>query len=192
MKAVPQIHPMGSPSRRETILGAATELFSDKGFAGTSMADLADKLGLSKAAIYHYFESKESIFQTLLQSSQEDLEELVNRHKKYPSGYLEARQILQEFAEFMYSHRNVVRLSLSEMHAEVKAQGPRGHQHFQRLQELLAGKKPTAERKMRARIAMGIIFLGIVPPPHEELSEVENLNLNLLVEIASNSLGINP
>ena len=90
----------------------------------------------------------------------------------------------------MFSHRNVVRLSLSEMHAEVKAQGPHGHRHFQRLQELLAGKRPTAERKMRARIAMGAIFLGIVPPPHEELPDVGKVNLNLLVEIASETLGI--
>ena len=43
---------------------------------------------------------------------------------------------------------------------------------------------------MRARIAMGVIFLGIVPPPDEELPEVGNVNLHLLVEIASETLGI--
>ena len=154
------------------------------------MSDLAENLRLSKAAIYHHFESKESIFQTLLQSSNEDLENLVNEHKKPPAGPAETRKILQQFADFMVSHRNVVRLALSEMQAEVKAQGPQGHQCMMRLQELLAGKKPTAESKMRARIAMGIIFLGIVPPPHEELTEKEDLNLELLVEIATDALAI--
>ncbi|MEI9907431.1 MAG: helix-turn-helix domain-containing protein [Actinomycetota bacterium] len=50
-------------------MATAAELFSTKGFAETSMADLAEQLGISKAAIYHHFESKESIFQTLLKSS---------------------------------------------------------------------------------------------------------------------------
>lgn len=171
---------------------AAAELFSANGFAGTSMSDLAEKLGLSKAAIYHYFESKESIFQTLLQSSNEDLEALIVKHKKFPSSSLETTAILREFAEFMLSHRDVVRLALSEMKADVTAQGPHGHQSMLRLQELLEGKKPTSESKMRARIAMGIIFLGIVPPPHAHLPEDEwDLDLDLLVEIASGALEVN-
>lgn len=178
-------------STREAILAAAAELFSANGFAGTSMSDLAEKLGLSKAAIYHYFDRKESIFQTLLQSSNEDLEVLTNKHKRFPTSREETTAILQEFAEFMLSHRDVVRLALSEMQADVIAQGPHGHQGMLRLQELLAGKKPTPESKMRARIAIGIIFLGIVPPPHAHLPEEWDLDLDLLVEIASGALNVN-
>ncbi len=171
-------------------MAAAAELFSANGFAGTSMSDLAEKLHLSKAAIYHHFESKESIFQTLLQSSNEDLEALTNKYKKFPTNSSQTSAILQEFAEFMLSHRDVVRLALSEMKADVMAQGPEAHHAMLRLQELLAGKKPTAESKMRARIAMGIIFLGIVPPPHAHVPEdwKWELNLDLLVEIASDAL----
>jgi len=171
-------------------LETAAELFSTKGFAGTSMSDLAEHLGLSKAAIYHHFESKESIFQTLLESSNEGLENLVSEHKKLPTDQSETRKILKQFAEFMFCHRSVVRLALSEMQAEVKAQGPQGHQCMLRLQQLLAGKRPTAESKMRAKIAMGIVFVGIIPPMHEAASKEEELNLDLLVEIASDALGI--
>jgi len=186
-----QIKPLNPPSTREAILAAAAQLFSAKGFAGTSMSDLAEKLGLSKAAIYHHFESKEVIFQTLLQSSNQDLEMLIGKHKKFPSNDLEKSEILLDFADFMISHRDVVRLALSEMQDDVMAQGPHGHQSMLRLQELLAGKKPTSESKMRARIAMGIIFLGIVPPPHAHLPEEWDLDLTLLVDIAVGALGVN-
>jgi len=186
-----QIKVPSPPSTREAILAAAAQLFSAKGFAGTSMSDLAEKLALSKAAIYHHFESKEVIFQTLLQSSNQDLEMLIGKHKKFPSNDLEKSEILLDFADFMISHRDVVRLALSEMQDDVMAQGPHGHQSMLRLQELLAGKKPTSESKMRARIAMGIIFLGIVPPPHAHLPEEWDLDLTLLVDIAVGALGVN-
>jgi hypothetical protein len=102
---------------------------------------------------------------------------------------LENTAILREFAEFMLSHRDVVRLALSEMKADVMAQGPQGHHAMLRLQELLAGKKPTSESKMRARFAMGIVFLGIVPPPQAHLPDEEwELDLALLVEIAAGAL----
>ena len=187
-----QDEPKNPASTREAILETAAELFSTKGFAGTSMADLAENLGLSKAAIYHHFESKESIFQNLLQSTNEELENLINEHKELPSSQSEMHAILKQFAEFMFSHRDVVRLALSEMHADVKAQGTQSHLSMLRLHQLLAGKRPTAESRMRARIAIGIVGVGILPPPHEGLPIGEDVNLDLLVNIASEALRISP
>ena len=37
----------------------ATRLFADRGFAGTSLQDIADATGLTRPALYHYFGSKE-------------------------------------------------------------------------------------------------------------------------------------
>jgi len=154
------------------------------------MSDLADNLGLSKAAIYHHFESKESILQNLLESINEDLESLVSELENLPVNNSNAHKVLRMFAEFVFSHRTVARLVLSEMPAEMKAQGPHSHECMSRLQQLLAGKKPTAESKIRARVAIGIIAAGIVPPPQEKLPSKEDVNLELLVSIASDALGI--
>jgi len=40
----------------------ATKYFSDHGYAGTSMRKVADYLGVSKSALYHYFPTKEDLF----------------------------------------------------------------------------------------------------------------------------------
>ena len=45
------------------ILDAALALFVEKGFAGTRLDDVAERAGLSKAAIYLYFEDKTALFQ---------------------------------------------------------------------------------------------------------------------------------
>jgi AcrR family transcriptional regulator len=49
-------------SRRQDILDHAVNLFLLKGYAGTSMADLAGSIGMQKASLYHHFPSKEALF----------------------------------------------------------------------------------------------------------------------------------
>lgn len=47
------------------ILDAASELFIEKGYDGTSLQDIINKTKLSKGAIYHHFSSKEEIFERI-------------------------------------------------------------------------------------------------------------------------------
>lgn len=47
--------------RRDAIVSAAAALYARRGFAGASIADLAQACGSSKSLIYHYFPSKDDI-----------------------------------------------------------------------------------------------------------------------------------
>ena len=51
---------------KERILAAALEMFSQNGYAGTHIRELSEYLGLVKSAMYRHFESKEAIWNTLL------------------------------------------------------------------------------------------------------------------------------
>ncbi len=51
---------------KERILEAALELFSQKGYEGTNIRELAASLGLVKSGIYKHYESKEEIWNALL------------------------------------------------------------------------------------------------------------------------------
>ena len=51
---------------KEKILAAALDLFSQKGYEGTNIRELAASLGLVKSGIYKHFESKEEIWNALL------------------------------------------------------------------------------------------------------------------------------
>lgn len=53
-------------NRREHILEAATRLFAEKGYEGASMSDLADRVGLRKASLFHHFASKEELREAVL------------------------------------------------------------------------------------------------------------------------------
>lgn len=53
------------------IIEAATELFAEHGFAGTSLQDIAEATGLTRPALYHYFASKEDLLSRLVSAATE-------------------------------------------------------------------------------------------------------------------------
>jgi AcrR family transcriptional regulator len=60
----------GKPSREiltSVLLDKAAGLFEARGFASTSLQDIADAVGLSRPSMYHYFRSKEALLQQLVQ-----------------------------------------------------------------------------------------------------------------------------
>jgi AcrR family transcriptional regulator len=72
---VPATPPRKSPSAlkstrrellRESILEAASNLFIQRGFQGTSMGDIAEAMGATRTALYYYFRNKEAILQELV------------------------------------------------------------------------------------------------------------------------------
>jgi len=50
-----------SNARRVEICRTAAQIFRDRGFDATSVSDIARALGMTKAGLYHYFESKEAL-----------------------------------------------------------------------------------------------------------------------------------
>jgi len=53
--------------RRNEILDAADELFSQKGFDGTSTNDILEKVGIARGTLYYHFKSKEGIMDALIE-----------------------------------------------------------------------------------------------------------------------------
>src|ERR1700734_3155859 len=71
----PAIEPLPNPSdalseptsTRDRILNAALDLFIEKGFDKTSLREIAEQIGVTKAALYYHFASKEDILMALHQ-----------------------------------------------------------------------------------------------------------------------------
>jgi AcrR family transcriptional regulator len=172
-----QNQPQEPITTRSAILIKAAQFFSQKGYAGTSMSDLAEDLGLSKAAIMN-----------LVQSTFQDMGVLVHEVESLPASKVNPSDVLRRFAEILFAHRQVVSLILFQLPSELRTPGIERREYMVRLQEILAGKKPTLERRIRARAATTIIATGIVPPPFGELQRGDEIDLTLLVRIAVDAL----
>lgn len=78
----------------KAILGAALAAFAERGYHGTSVRDIADRVGMSSAALYHHFPSKHDILVTLMREGIDrlvrDSEVTVGRHDDDPVAALAA------------------------------------------------------------------------------------------------------
>jgi len=56
----------GNPARRAEVVAVAAKLFSERGFRGTSMDDIARELGILKGSLYYWIDSKEALLADVL------------------------------------------------------------------------------------------------------------------------------
>lgn len=85
-------------STKDRILNEALVLFAEKGYKGANLRDLAARLGLSKSALYKHYDSKEHIWNALL-----------DRMIEYYGGRMGSQEHLPEIPE---DEEGLVRLSL--------------------------------------------------------------------------------
>ena len=80
---------------RERLLVTATDLFAEKGYAGTSVREIVEKAGVSKPVLYYYFKSKEGLFYAILEWAAEVQQNILNE-------IFEARGTVLERFIFLY------------------------------------------------------------------------------------------
>jgi len=78
---------------RARILAVALELISERGFAGTSIRDLAERLDLTTAAMYYHFSSKDALLDALVEPLIDGLTDLI---AKASSGSLGEVDLLSD------------------------------------------------------------------------------------------------
>ncbi|PRA79434.1 TetR/AcrR family transcriptional regulator [Microbacterium sp. MYb66] len=96
---------------RRGLLDAAIAVFNESGYDATSVAALAARLGLSKAALYHHFSSKEEILETALGEALDELEGVLADTRSIGAGDRLAA-VLQGAVQVLAAHLPAVTLLL--------------------------------------------------------------------------------
>ncbi|WP_454560851.1 TetR/AcrR family transcriptional regulator [Mycobacterium haemophilum] len=147
---------MSSPGSgtRQRIQEVARDLFLQQGVQRTSLQDIADKLGITKPALYYHFASREDLVRSILVPLIDEGEQFVTDQENL--GYTDARELLQGYFDFHYRHREDLVLVLAELTALAdlglidKVLAWRD-----RLGKLVFGPKPTLAESTRAVVAFG-------------------------------------
>jgi AcrR family transcriptional regulator len=140
---------------RVRALGTALELFSRDGYDAVSMRAIAEELGVTKAALYHHFTSKEEIARELVGSYLAAVDDLVGwAEKTHP----ELNELLGRWADlvraqglqigkFIHANQRVIReLGLTT------ADGPR--RAVDRVADAVVGSEAPATLRMQVRMAL--------------------------------------
>ena len=96
---MPKVFPGYRKEAKTRIIKATVGLFSKKGYHDTTMEDIANELGVSRSAIYLYFESKEAILQEIFLLNQESLRNLLEQHGAGPDLLETAERLFNKMME---------------------------------------------------------------------------------------------
>lgn len=101
---------------RDEILHTARRLFAEHGYDGTSLQQIADNMGVTKANVYYYFHTKEALLQTLFEPFLDALRELLDRAEQI-SDVQERRMFLIEgrISTVVASYRTLGPLHLGDL-----------------------------------------------------------------------------
>jgi AcrR family transcriptional regulator len=100
----------GYDEQRELILSSAAHLFANRGYVGTSMNQVAEAAGLSKATLYHYTRDKYTLLVSIADGHVSRLQALVSevmaqRLAPEPRFRELVRRIVAEYAHAQHAHR---------------------------------------------------------------------------------------
>lgn len=85
---------------RDRLLAGALHLFSRKGYAATTVREIVEAAGVTKPALYYYFENKEGIFQALMQEAWRRFDALLEETRQEGGT---VRERILRLAERLYS-----------------------------------------------------------------------------------------
>ena len=92
-------------TKREAVLKTAAQLFLEKSYGRTSLNDVAERLNITKPALYHYFRNKEEILLECYRLGTGLIEEILNDIASHCGTGLE------KVEAFIYSYANVMTVS---------------------------------------------------------------------------------
>ena len=96
---------------RERILEAAKAAFSERGFDGVSMEEIAQRAGVRKPLIYYYFPSKEVLFEEVWNRALEELENHIFKEVEDENYYVKKiKKFLRAYIDFVTSRKVLSRV----------------------------------------------------------------------------------
>jgi AcrR family transcriptional regulator len=151
---------------RQRIQSVALELFAEQGYEKTSLREIAERLEVTKAALYYHFKSKEDIVRSFTEDYVTDLDALIAWGTAQPRTS-ESRALLLDRYSVIVGHRLPVMRFLEQNQAAVHHLMTEGDQdrrklfrtQFESLRDLLAG--PDAPLRDRVRASVAVVSVGI-------------------------------
>jgi AcrR family transcriptional regulator len=177
-------------STREKILDVALELFTDQGFDGTSMREIAQRLNISKPAIYYHFASKDEILMALHMRLHEFGKAALARLTGQTVTLQIWDSLLNELLDQVVAQRKLFLMhernqaALEKVHR--KDRDDRDHEHediYQRFRQAFADPSVSLRDRVRMACSLGAVFGGLFMGG-EAFNNVSSAELGSLVRDA--------
>jgi len=95
---------------RSRLRELALQLFAEQGYEKTSLREIAEQLGVTKAALYYYFKSKEDIVRSLVEDYMAEIDDLIAWGKGEPRTPATRAAIVNRYLDIVANGTAVFRL----------------------------------------------------------------------------------
>jgi AcrR family transcriptional regulator len=151
---------MRPPDTRTRIQDVALQLFNENGYEATSLREIADAIGVTKAALYYHFKTKEEIVTSLVDDRIQTLDTLFTWGLTLPRTSEGRREFIQRYASelFVGNHYDTMRFF------ERNPTALRDHPSGERVREQMMSvadylSEPGAPPRDRLRASLSLIAL---------------------------------
>jgi AcrR family transcriptional regulator len=160
-----QARPAAPSAAQARIIDAALSLFARHGVGGTSLQMIADAIGVTKAAVYHQFKTKDEIVLAAAEDELSRLEATIDAADGLPSRAQAREMLLAGIVDLAVERRRTVSTILSD---PVIAGFFPQHESFRRvmgrLNRLLMGDDAGPEGRVRTAMLIAAISGAVIHP----------------------------
>jgi AcrR family transcriptional regulator len=165
-EVVGAVDSVAAPTTRERILDAALDLFTDQGFDGASLREIAQRVGVTKAALYYHFSSKEEMLMALHQRLHDVGRAALGRiGNNGPVTLAQWASVLEEVMGQMLAQRKIFLMhernqaALEKMHRE---DHDAQHEDMQsRMRAIFSDHRISVRDRVRMAASFGSIVAGL-------------------------------
>ena len=150
---------------RARIQQVALELFAEQGYDKTSLREIAERLDVTKAALYYHFKSKEDIVRSLVEDYFGQIDALIAWAKTQPRTSEIRGEILSRYVQIVADGSDVFRMlhhnqAAVNSLAAAKERGDVFRERMTGLIEALTEPGGDMEERLRAAMALGGVSVG--------------------------------
>ncbi len=153
-------------STRDRILDVALDLFVDRGVDKTSLREIAERLGITKAALYYHFTGKDDIVMALHLRLHEIGHRAIARLGQVPNSPASIGLLLDEMIDEMLANRKIFLMherNRSALEALHRKEHSDDHDDLVgRISQLMADPSLTLEERVRIGCSIGAVMTGLV------------------------------
>lgn len=159
---------MAYSEAQQRTIAAALGLFAKHGVGGTSLQMIADEVGVTKAAIYHQFKTREAIVIAMVRTELAGLEEAVETADRSPAG---RDRLLVTLVDSVVERRHGIGNVMTDPLVEkFLNEDPQSRRLWSRMYELLLDA--PLDKKARGRAAILSAVIGSAS--HSFVADIDN------------------
>jgi AcrR family transcriptional regulator len=166
MTSKEQVTTLGAGTTRAAILACAQRLFSEQGYDATSLRQIADAVGTTKAAVYYHFPAKEQLLLELSRPWFDALGMLVTEMRSSGPGPTDAAPTLEAYLDVCIAHLSFLNLLARDPattnHPDI---GRRAVTLIEEVRRHIAGEDASDERLVHTSCAIGVVHAVAGLPP---------------------------